>query len=152
VARHFQPWAEKPEANKAVLDVAVEYDRTKLSLSDLLRARATLGYRGELPTAMVIVDLGIPPGFAVNTEDFEELVRQKKVEKFSLTSRQATLYLGDVKPGAVKVFEYSLRPKYPIRAQTPATVAYEYYTPANRATTQPVELVVEKSPGGERSR
>jgi hypothetical protein len=36
-----------------------------------------------------------------------------------------------------------LKPKYPLRAKTPATVAYEYYTPANRATAQPVELVVE---------
>ena len=93
---------------------------------------------------MVIVDLGIPPGFLVDTGDFAELVAQKKVEKFSLTSRQVTLYLGDVKPGDVKVFEYGLRPKYPIRAKTPATVAYEYYTPANRATAQPIELVVEK--------
>ena len=44
----------------------------------------------------------------------------------------------------MKVFEYSLRPKYPIKAKTPATVAYEYYTPANRGTAKPVEITVEK--------
>ena len=66
----------------------------------------------------------------------------KKIEKFTVTARQATLYLGDVKKGDVKSFEYTLKPKYPIKAQTPATVAYEYYTPANRATAKPVELVV----------
>jgi hypothetical protein len=71
-------------------------------------------------------------------------VAQKKVEKFSVTSRQVTLYLGDVKPGDVKEFDYGLRPKYPIKAKTPATVAYEYYTPDNRATAKPVELTVDK--------
>jgi hypothetical protein len=144
VARHFQPWEKKAELDKPVLDVNVEYDRTRLSVSDLLRAKATLRYSGQAPTYMVIVDLGIPPGFTVEGGDFAELVAQKKIERFSLTARQVTMYLGDVKPGDVKVFEYGLRPKYPVRAKTPATVAYEYYTPANRSTAQPVELVVEK--------
>jgi hypothetical protein len=36
-----------------------------------------------------------------------------------------------------------LKPKYPIKAKTPSSVAYEYYTPANRAIAKPVELVVE---------
>jgi hypothetical protein len=32
-----------------------------------------------------------------------------------------------------------------VRAQAPAAVAYEYYTPANRAESRPVQLtVVEK--------
>ena len=42
-------------------------------------------------------------------------------------------------------FEYVLKPRYPIRAKTPAAVTYEYYTPTNRATTRPVELVVEEA-------
>jgi hypothetical protein len=143
VGRHFAPWGNQP-VDRPVLDVGVEYDRTKLSTADLLKAKATLRYNGEMPTYMVIVDLGIPPGFTADPGDFAEMVGAKKVEKFSMTARQVTLYLGDVKPGDVKVFEYSLRPKYPIKAKTPATVAYEYYTPANRAAAKPVELTVEK--------
>ena len=42
------------------------------------------------------------------------------------------------------MFEYTLKPKYPIKAKTPASVAYEYYTPANRGEAKPVELVVEE--------
>ena len=91
---------------------------------------------------MVILDLGIPPGFTVDPGDFAEMVAKDRSKKFSMTARQVTLYLGDVKPGDVKTFEYTLKPKYPIRAKSPATVAYEYYTPANRATARPVELRV----------
>jgi hypothetical protein len=144
VGRHFEPWKLQPGIadKQPPLEVAVDYDRTSLATSDLLRAKATLKYHGDIPTYMVIVDLGIAPGFTVDAGDFAEMVSQKKIQKFSVTSRQVTLYIGDIKPGDVKTFEYTLKPKYPIKAKTPATVAYEYYTPANRATAQPVELVV----------
>ena len=99
-------------------------------------------YHGKRPTYMVIVDLGIPPGFTVDAGDFAEMVAAKKVEKATVTSRQVTLYLGDVKPGDVLTFEYTLKPKYPIKAKTPATVAYEYYTPSNRTVAKPATLTV----------
>lgn len=142
VGRYFEPWKQSLMAKKPVLDVGVEYDRTSLSTSDLLRAKATLRYTGDMPTYMVILDLGIAPGFTVDEGDFAEMVGKKQIQKFSVTSRQVTLYIGDIRPGDVKTFEYSLKPKYPIKAKTPATVAYEYYTPANRATAKPVELTV----------
>src|SRR5262249_1175118 len=137
VCRHFEPWPKEPPA-KPLLAVDVEYDRTKLSTADMLKAKATVKYAGQVPTYMVIVDLGIPPGFTADAGDFAEMVGAKKVQKFTLTSRQVTLYLGDVKPGDSLSFEYVLKPKYPLKAKTPATVAYEYYTPANRATARPV--------------
>jgi uncharacterized protein YfaS (alpha-2-macroglobulin family) len=143
VCRHYEAW-QKETPKQPVFEVAVEYDRTKLSTADLLRAKATLKYHGKEPTAMVMVDLGIPPGFTVDAGDFAEMVGAKKIQKFEVTGRQVSLYLGDVTPGSVQTFEYSLKPKYPIRAKTPATVAYEYYTPSNRATAAPVELTVEK--------
>jgi hypothetical protein len=142
VGRHFESWQRHPAPAKPLLEVAVEYDRTRLSTKDLLKAKATLRYHGQLPTYMVIVDLGIPPGFTVDAGDFADMVGANRIQKFSVTARQVTLYLGDVKPGEVKTFEYVLKPKYPVKAKTPATVAYEYYTPKNRATARPVELQV----------
>ncbi len=146
VGRYYEPWKKDVVAQKKpVLDIKVEYDRTKLATSDMLKAKATLRYDGELPTYMVMIDLGIAPGFVVDAGDFAEMVGKKQIQKFSVTSRTVTLYLGDIRPGDVRTFEYTLRPKYPIRAQAPAAVAYEYYTPANRAVSRPVELtVVEK--------
>ena len=121
------------------------YDRTRLSTADQLRARATLRYRGKTPTFNVIVDLGIAPGFTPNPGDLAEMVAGGRVKKFTVTSRQVTLYLGDVNPGDVFTFNYTLRPRFPLRAKTPATVAYEYYTPSSRSEAVPVELVVEEA-------
>jgi uncharacterized protein YfaS (alpha-2-macroglobulin family) len=145
VGRYFEPWQKPLVDKKPILDVSVAYDRTSLSTADLLRAKATLKYLGDVPTYMVIMDLGIPPGFAADPGDFAEMAGKKQIQKFTMTARQVTLYIGDVKPGDSLTFEYGLKPKYPIKAKTPATVAYEYYTPANRATAAPAELtVVEK--------
>ncbi len=144
VARHYEPWVKGP-AQKPILEVSVGYDRTRLSTADLLEATATLKYNGKEPTAMVMLDLGIPPGFTADAGDFAEMVGAKKVQKFSLTERQALLYLGDVEPGRAYQFKYTLRPKYPVRAKAPVSTAYEYYTPAHRATAAPVELTVDEA-------
>ncbi len=144
VGRHFEPWKPKtklPKLQKG-FDVDVAYDRTQLKANDMLHAKATLKYKGDLPANMVMLDLGIPPGFTVEPGDFAEMVGKKQVNKFSITSRQVILYLSDLRPGEVKTFDYTLRAKYPLKARTPATTAYEYYTPDNRALAAPVELVV----------
>jgi uncharacterized protein YfaS (alpha-2-macroglobulin family) len=140
VTRHFEAWDGAQE--KPAFDVKVTYDRTKLSTADLLRAKATLKFNGQQPAAMVMLDLGVPPGFTVDAGEFADMVKAGKVNKFSVTSRQIILYLGDVKPGQELTFEYVLKPKYPIKAKTPASTAYEYYTPSNRGTAAPAEIEV----------
>jgi uncharacterized protein YfaS (alpha-2-macroglobulin family) len=143
VSRHFEPWANQPEA-KPTFDVKVAYNRDKLSTADLLLAKATLKNVSDVPMAMVMLDVPVPPGFTVDAGEFAEMVAAKKVNRFSVTARQVILYLGDVKPGQELTFEYTLKPKYPIKAKSPAAVAYEYYTPANKGASAPVELVVEE--------
>jgi uncharacterized protein YfaS (alpha-2-macroglobulin family) len=143
VGRHYEPYKKDVQPTvKQGFDVRVDYDRTKLSTSDLLRAKATLTYQGTLPANMVMLDLGIAPGFTVDPGDFAEMVAKKTVNRFSVTSRQVILYLSDLRPGETRTFEYTLRARFPLRAKAPAAVAWEYYTPANRAESRPVELTV----------
>ena len=52
-------FANKSKPQAEVLAVSVDYDRTELSASDLLRAKATLKYQGDAPTYQVIVDLNL---------------------------------------------------------------------------------------------
>src|SRR5262249_59406867 len=99
VGRNFVPHGKAAKVEKPVFEIDVQYDRTKLSTKDVLKATATLKYNGKTPTYMVIVDLPIPPGFSVDGGEFAEWVKSKKIQKFSVTARQVTLYLGDVKEG-----------------------------------------------------
>lgn len=141
VARHYQPWQEvAPPPQPLEIDVA--YDRTRLAKNDVIRATATVHYREKRPTFMVIVDLGIPPGFSVDPGDFEELVGEGKIQRYALTARQITLYLGDVQPDSVFRCDYHLTARFPIRARTPKSTVYEYYSPDVRADSEPVNIEV----------
>jgi uncharacterized protein YfaS (alpha-2-macroglobulin family) len=144
VGRYYEPWKKEAKANPGFV-VDVSYDRTKLTTKDILRARATLKYTGPTVANMVMLDLGIAPGFTADPGDFAEMVAKKQINKFSVTSRQVIIYLSDMRPGDTKTIEYTLRARFPLRARTPASVAWEYYTPTNRGTSAPAELTVEEN-------
>lgn len=141
VARHHERWTsgERPTSG---FDLRVDYDRKELTTADKLQARATLRNAGRASAAMVMVDLGVPPGFRADAADFEPLLQRGEIARYSITPRQITLYLTGMPAESEKVFTYRLTPLFPVKAQAPASVAYEYYTPSNRATSPPVELTV----------
>ncbi len=141
VGRYFVPWDKKPAGEPLSIDVT--YDRTTLAQNDLATATATIKNNLPKPANMVMLDLGIPPGFDLLSEDLQAYQEKKgHLQKFSLTATQAILYLDSVKPGETVTFQYRLRAKYPIRAKTFQSKVYEYYDPAVNAVARPVQLEV----------
>ncbi len=146
VGRYFTPWDERPAAEPLSIDVA--YDRTKLSQNDI--ATATVTVRNNLPKTanMVMVDLGIPPGFDLLSEDLQSLqdktagAKTGRLEKFSLTATQAILYFNALAPKQTMTLSFRLHAKYPIRAHTFQSRVYEYYDPDVNSTARPVRLEV----------
>ena len=123
----------------------VNYDRTELAVDDIVTCRVKVSNNRPLTATNVIVDLGIPPGFEVESGDLAELVGSKKISKFSLTGRQAILYIDRVEPAKPLSFTYRLKAKFPLKAKSPKSAVYEYYTPDNRSESRPVALVVKKA-------
>lgn len=145
LGRHYIPWRKLPQREvREPIELSVEYDRTRLTTNDFVKATAKMKYNGARDTFMVMVTLGIPPGFVADRGDFAEMVGMKKIERFDLTARQATLYIGNVKPGQETEFTYQLIPKYPIKAKTARSTAYEYYNPDNKTVVAPQEIEVIK--------
>jgi len=140
-ARYYLPWQQRPAA-ESPLELKVEYDRAQLRVEDILTAKVALRYLRAEPTFMVIIDLGIPPGFSVMSEDLETLRQQGRITKFDVTGRQVTLYVGEMSQEKPLSFSYKLRAKFPVRAKTPRSVAYEYYTPDARGVQEPQLLTV----------
>jgi uncharacterized protein YfaS (alpha-2-macroglobulin family) len=146
VGNYFIPWDEKV-ANEA-LSIEVAYDRAHLSQDDI--ATATANVKNSLPKAanMVMVDLGIPPGFDLLSEDLQAYVEKSasqksgRLEKFSQTATQAILYFNSIAPGEMVRLRFRLRAKYPIRARTFKSRVYEYYDPDVSSIARPVQLEV----------
>jgi hypothetical protein len=143
VGRHFIPWTEK--ASSEPLSIAVAYDRTRLAQDDIATATATIKNNLSKPANMVMVDLGIPPGFDLLSEDLQAYQEKRAgLEKFSLTATQAILYFDKIAPGATVTVPFRLRAKYPIRARTFQSRVYEYYDPEVNSVARPVQLEVRK--------
>jgi len=148
VGSYFLPWAEKPAGEALSIDVA--YDRTHLAQDDIATATATIKNNLDKTANMVMVDLGIPPGFDLLSEDLEDYQEKSAsrksghLSKFSLTATQAILYFDSFAPGDTVTVKFRLRAKYPIRARTFQSRVYEYYDPEVSAVAPPVQLEVRK--------
>jgi hypothetical protein len=143
VSRYYLPWERVPKPAQELLSIKVDYDRTRLATNDEVTAKVTVTNNTPATTSMIIVDLGIPPGFTVNYEDFEGLVKEGTINKYNPTSRQVIVYLEKLGPKQKVQFDYRLKARFPIRAQSPVATVYEYYNPENRAEAAPRSLVVE---------
>jgi uncharacterized protein YfaS (alpha-2-macroglobulin family) len=143
---YFLPWDQKPEREALSIDVA--YDRTHLAQDDIATAVATVKNNLPKPANMVMVDLGIPPGFDLLSEDLQDYQEKSagqksgRLEKFSLTATQAILYFDSFAPGDAVTLRFRLRAKYPIRAKTFQSRVYEYYDPDVSSLARPVQLEV----------
>jgi hypothetical protein len=147
VGRYFTPWTED-KAEALAIDVA--YDRTTLAKDAIATATATIKSQMRGTAKMVMVDLGIPPGFELLTEDLQEMQERTagaatgRLEKFQLTATQAILYLNAVGAGQTVTVKFRLRAKYPIRAKNFVSRVYEYYDPGVGSEARPVQFTVTK--------
>jgi uncharacterized protein YfaS (alpha-2-macroglobulin family) len=97
-----------------------------------------------------MVDLGIPPGFDLLSEDLQTYLdkstgmKSGRLEKFNMTATQAILYFDSIAPSDTVVLKFRLRAKYPIRARTFQSRVYEYYDPEVSSLSPPTQLEVRK--------
>jgi uncharacterized protein YfaS (alpha-2-macroglobulin family) len=144
--RYFVPWQQA--TTEESLAIAVKYDRTRLAQDEIVTGTAKIRNNLDKTAKMVMVDLGIPPGFELLSEDLQKMMvktasaKSGRLEKFNMTATQAILYFDSIAPRDSFEVRYRLRAKYPIHAQGFASRAYEYYDPNVSATAKPVRFEV----------
>jgi len=143
-SRYYLPWDRVPAAppDQEPVTVDLRYDRTELAVNDLVTADVRVQLHKEGVVKMALIDLGVPPGFAPLTEDLNRLVEAGLIARYELTGRQVIVYLEDLSSGAPVTFSYRLRARFPMRAQTPPSSAYDYYNPESPAIRAPLLLTV----------
>ena len=158
---YYLPWDEviaiRESIDPELVTIAVEYDRTELKVDDTVQVDVNVRLNKEGRAEWVLIDLGIPPGFSVKTEDLNALVARfddvpedyefPTVERYELTGRQIILYIGGLSHEHDLSFSYRLQAKFPLIAQTPASSAYDYYNPDVNGEQTPVEIVVTADEG-----
>ena len=142
--RFYLPWDQVPPTpeTEELITIDVDYDRTRLAVNDEVTVDVGVRLNKEGVVKMALVDLGVPPGFAVLTEDLSRLVEQRIIARYELTGRQIIIYLEDFSSESPLAFSYRLRSRFPMRAQTPPSSAYDYYNPGDLTVRAPLEVMV----------
>ena len=122
------------------LSVNISYDRERLAVDEHVGVKAIVVNNMETLAPMVILDLPIPGGFAIEAQELDELVGSKKIAKYQITARKAIVYLRALQPGEQLELNYRLKATMPVKVAVPAGEAYEYYDPAKRGASKPALL------------
>ncbi len=138
---YYIPWKDLPRPARPPFTINVEYDRTKLLINDIVNVDVLIKLMRAGTAQMVMVDLGVPPGFEIQTPTLDELVG-KKIQKYSITPRQLIIYLDEVSSAQPVELSYSLKAKYPIKAKVRSSRVYEYYNTDDEGVEQPIEMKV----------
>ncbi len=141
VSKYYLPWEIVPRPDKPPFVISVDYDRTRLAVNDIVDVNVKIELLRAGRAEMVMVDLGIPPGFSVLSPTLDELVG-KTIQKYSITQRQIIIYLDEVVSGKPVNLSYRLQARFPIRAKVRASRVYEYYNVDDEALEQPFEMSV----------
>ncbi|MFB3787446.1 MAG: MG2 domain-containing protein [bacterium] len=141
VGTYFEPWGEVKTA-AAPFDIQVDYDRKELRRNDTVTCRIHAKNQRPERVEMVMIDVGIPPGFRVERPTLDEYVDQKTIARYTLTARQLLIYLESMEGGAALDLEVPMKATLPMTAKAPEAVIYEYYNPEQKQAAPPSELEV----------
>ncbi len=140
---YYLPWDEVEPDKTGPLDIQVEYDKTQLSVDDTIHVTVTVSNSDPDSKSMIMAELGLPPGFDLDTTELQQLQQQGVVSKIEKTAMQLLVYIDNVSPEAPLVFGYDLTAQYPLEASAPKSETYFYYNKTLRSEAGPVTVFVE---------
>jgi hypothetical protein len=124
------------------LSIRLAYDRKEAKVQECVAVTATVTNEGPRPAPMVMVELPVPAGFALQGEDLEKLVRDQMLAKVQHAPGKAVLYLRELAAGRPLTIPYRLRAVLPGTVAAPAAVVYEFYDPDRNARSAATRLSV----------
>jgi hypothetical protein len=154
---YYLPWQQAPYGDAPALPEAaslrVAYDRSELAVGETVRVDVRFAPADPAATiASAMVEVGLPPGFSVVTEDLDALVSQGQsltsdsplpvIERYELAGRKLLVYVRNVSAEYPLTFSFRERARFPLRAQTAFSTGYDYYNPDLSAEQAPVVLEV----------
>ncbi|MHB9045266.1 MAG: MG2 domain-containing protein [Pirellulales bacterium] len=133
---------QKGPAGGEALSIELAYDKSELGVDDTVNVTASVVNKTGKAAPMVVLDLPIPPGFAIASEDLGKLAAAETIAKYQLTPRSAIVYLRELPPAKPLVLQYRLRAIMPVKITVPPARAYEYYDPDTQAASKTANLTV----------
>ncbi len=141
VGKYYVPW-DKSKTQAQAFDIAVNYDRSELRRNDTVTCQVTAKNTRPFQAEMVMIDVGIPPGFRVEKSALDDYLEDQIISKFTIMSRQLLIYLESMEGGQTLKLDIPMKATLPMMAKAPESTIYEYYNPEVKETDTPQELEV----------
>jgi hypothetical protein len=141
VGSHNLPWSALPPEPTGPLGITVSYDQTNLAVDATVHASASVENRTDATTNMILVTLGVPPGFEVRLDDFQQYLDAGVLSKDDFTGKQLILYVSELGAHKVQRFDYTLRATLPVRASDGGAAVSLYYQPDQQSQAPATRLV-----------
>jgi hypothetical protein len=144
-AQHHVPWEAAPATGTGVLSIDLSYDKTTLTVNDTATATVNVKNNTDLEQNMVLVTLGVPPGFAVLTEALEASIEAGELSRYEITGKQLTLYISKLPGGATLTYTYGLLATMPVKSADGGASASLYYEPEEESQAASTTLTASES-------
>jgi alpha-2-macroglobulin-like protein len=141
IGTHYVPW-EEADMPEGPLSINVGYDTTTVNVDDIITATVTITNNNESAKGMVLVTVGLPPGFTLVTQDLASLQAEGIISSFEVMGKQLVLYFAEIPAGEPTSVSYSLIADYPIKAQTGGSEAKYYYDSQVKGEEESQEIEV----------
>lgn len=129
VSSYHLPWSSTPAEPTGPLAVSVSYDRTSLAVNETVSETVAIANLTAQAADMVLVDVGIPPGFELVTDDLDAQLASKMLSKYEVTPRQLLLYVSEIGSSQTVQYTYRLRATLPVKVSDGGAKVYPYYEP-----------------------
>jgi hypothetical protein len=145
VATHYIDWRDSKSKNTDIgasraLKLVYKCDKTNPAIMEEVTCSVDAERIGSSGYGMLLAEIGTPPGADVSRESLEAALQSDwSLSRYDILPDRVVLYMWS-KPGGTK-FNFKLRPRYGINAQTPASIVYDYYNPEAHATVAPLRFV-----------
>jgi hypothetical protein len=146
VSTHNVPWAMLPAPPPGPIGLTIAYDKTQLLLNDTATATLTVRNNTQSTEDMILVTVGLPPGFTLATADLDAYMAQKVLSRYDVTGKQLILYVSSLGAGRTLALSYHLTASMPVQASDGGVAAMMYYEPHKTASAPAQTLQVVAGP------
>ncbi len=139
---YYIPHEEKIKDDFQPLTIAMSYDKTTLKVDDMIEVDVSVSNNyPDVDLGMMIIDLGIAPGFDIVMDDFADYLENGMFSRVEPAGRQLILYIDEMKANENINFNYRMKARFPMKVKSPASAFYSYYGD-EKSTYQPKEIEV----------
>jgi len=148
-ATYYLPWTDPSVTASSVrsgdaesLRYSVQFDHLAAAPGDSIHCTVhaeRVGFRGY---GMMLAEVGLPPGADVNRSSLDSTVADSgwDLQSYEVQPDRVIFYLWPRAGGTT--FSFSLKTRFPMKAQSSESVLYDYYNPQARASVPPARFLI----------